>query len=88
MTQNYAITKKACYLGYIIQAVVNNLTSLLFVIFNAEPFGLNQEELGRLVFINFISQLIIDALSIYIVPKMGYRRCVVLAQALSGVGFI
>ena len=88
MTQNYGITKKACYLGYIIQAVVNNLTSLLFVIFNAEPFGLNQEELGRLVFINFISQLIIDALSIYIVPKMGYRRCVVLAQALSGVGFI
>lgn len=87
-SKKYALTKKACYLGYIIQAVVNNLTSLLFVIFNAEPFGLTQEELGRLVFINFVSQLVIDALSIYIVPKAGYRKCVVFAQASSAVGFI
>lgn len=88
MRHNYRITKNACYLGYTIQAVVNNLTSLLFVIFNSEPFGLSQEELGRLVFINFFSQLIIDTLSIYIVPKLGYRKCVVLAQACSGIGFI
>ena len=59
MRHNYRITKNACYLGYTIQAVVNNLTSLLFVIFNSEPFGLSQEELGRLVFINFFSQLLL-----------------------------
>lgn len=88
MEQNYKITKKACYLGYAIQAVVNNLTSLLFIIFSAKPFGLNEEELGRLVFINFFSQLIIDSLSIYLVPKLGYRKCVVLAQASSCIGFI
>ena len=88
MNNNYKITKGACYLGYAIQAVVNNLVSLLFVIFSAEPFGLTKEELGRLVFINFFSQLIIDVLSIYIVPKLGYRCCVVMAQACSCVGFI
>ena len=88
MQQKYSVTRSACYLGYAIQAVVNNLTSLLFVIFNAKPFDLSQEELGRLVFINFFSQLIIDALSIYIVPKFGYRKCVVLAQACSCLGFI
>ena len=88
MQKNYSLTKKACYLGYAIQAVVNNLTSLLFVIFNAEPFGLSQEELGRLVFFNFFSQLLIDAFSIYIVPKLGYRKCVVLAQACSFLGFV
>ena len=88
MTQNLKSTKKACYLGYVIQAVVNNLASLFFVIFSAEPFNLSEEELGRLIFINFISQLIIDFLSIYIVPKFGYRKCVVVAQASSALGFI
>ena len=78
MKQKYKITKNACYLGYAIQAVVNNLTSLLFIIFSAEPFGLSKEELGRLVFINFFSQLVIDIFSIYLVPKLGYRKCVVL----------
>lgn len=85
---NFKLTKSACYLGYAIQAVVNNLTSLLFIIFNSKPFCLTQEELGRLVFINFFSQLVIDLLSIYIVPKIGYRKCVVLAQACSFVGFV
>ena len=88
MNKKYKITKNACYLGYAIQAVVNNLTSLFFIIFSAKPFNLSQEELGRLVFINFFSQLVIDALSIYIVPKLGYRKCVVLAQACSCAGFI
>lgn len=87
-TKKYRRTKIACYLGYVIQAVVNNLTSLLFVIFNSEAYGITQEELGRLIFINFFAQLIIDALSIYIVPKLGYRKCVVFAQFCSGIGFI
>ena len=88
MSQGYKSTKKACYLGYTIQAVVNNLTSLFFVIFSAKPFNLSEEELGRLIFINFAAQLIIDFLSIYIVPKFGYRKCVVTAQASSALGFI
>lgn len=75
-------------MGYVIQAVVNNLTSLFFVIFSAKPFNLTEEQLGRLIFINFAVQLVIDFLSIYIVPKLGYRKCVVTAQASSAVGFI
>ncbi len=88
MNHKYSLTKSACYLGYAIQAVVNNLTSILFIIFNSKPFNLTQEELGRLVFINFFSQLIVDFLSIYIVPKIGYKKCVVLAQACSFMGFV
>lgn len=86
--KTFGRTRGACYLGYVIQAVVNNLTSLLFVIFNAEPYGISLEQLGRLVFINFMAQLIIDALSIYIVPKFGYHRCVIFAQLCSALGFI
>lgn len=83
---NYSLTRKACYLGGIIQAVVNNLTALLFVIFNAKPYGISLEKLGRLIFINFFAQLIIDLLSIYIVPKFGYKKCVICAQFCSAVG--
>lgn len=88
MKTNYKITKTACYFGYIIQALVNNLTALLFVVFNAEPYGISLEKLGRLIFINFIAQLIIDVLSVYIVPLIGYKRCVVLAQFCSGFGYV
>lgn len=86
--QKYNVTRKACFLGYVIQAVVNNLTSILFVIFAADPYNITQEELGRLIFINFFAQIIIDFLSIYIVPKMGYKKCVVSAQAFSAIGFL
>ncbi len=88
MKPNYKITKTACYFGYIIQAVVNNLTALLFVVFNAEPYGISLEKLGRLIFVNFIAQLFIDALSVYIVPRIGYKRCVLLAQFCSGFGYV
>lgn len=86
--KQYTLTRKASYLGYVIQAVVNNLLSLLFVIFNAQPYGISVERLGRLVFINFMAQLVIDALSMYIVPRFGYRKCVISAQFCSGVGFV
>lgn len=88
MKASYKITKTACYFGYIIQAVVNNLTALLFVVFNAEPYGISLEKLGRLIFVNFIAQLVIDALSVYIVPRIGYKRCVLLAQFCSGFGYV
>lgn len=84
--KNFSLTRRACYLAGIIQAVVNNLTSLLFVIFNARPYDISLEKLGRLIFINFFAQLVIDFLSIYIVPKFGYRKCVVCAQFCSAVG--
>lgn len=84
--ENFSFTRKACYLGGIIQAVVNNLTALFFVIFNAKPYDISLEKLGRLIFINFFAQLVIDLLSIYIVPKLGYRKCVVCAQFCSALG--
>ena len=32
MKENYNLTMKACYLGYITQAIVNNFIPLLFLI--------------------------------------------------------
>ena len=48
----YKHTVHACYTGYITQAIINNLTPLLFTIFQTE-FGITFEEVGRLILINF-----------------------------------
>lgn len=84
----YFNTKIACYLGYVIQAVVNNLLSLFFVVFNAKPYGISLEHLGRLVLYNFLAQLAIDLFSVYIVPKFGCKNCVIIAQIMSALGFV
>jgi fucose permease len=84
---NYKSTLHACYLGYITQALIVNLPPLLFVIFR-EKFGLSYTMLGSLVFIGFVTQLIVDALAIKFVDKIGHRTSAVLAHAFAAVGLI
>ncbi|HHW48656.1 MAG TPA: MFS transporter [Clostridiaceae bacterium] len=82
---NYKSTLHACYLGYITQALIVNLPPLLFVVFQ-EKFGLSYTMLGSLVLIIFVTQLIVDALAIKIVEKIGQRLSVVMAHAFAAVG--
>ena len=72
MTITYKQTKIACYLGYITQAIVNNLAPLLFVTFNRD-FGIGLSKLGTLVVVNFIIQISVDLLSTQIISKIGMR---------------
>lgn len=39
MKKNYSLTLVACYIGYVIQAIVNNLSPLLFARFSVQ-FGI------------------------------------------------
>ena len=52
-------TKIACYIGYIDQAIVNNLPPLLFVTFQ-QQFGVSLQLLGLTVFFNFFVQIFVD----------------------------
>ena len=54
-------TLYASYLGYITQAIINNLPPLLFLTFR-ELYGLSFAEMGLLVLINFTTQLLVDLL--------------------------
>jgi len=87
INSNYKSTLHACYLGYITQALIINLPPLLFVVF-MEKFGLSYTMLGSLVLINFVTQLIVDALSIKFVDKIGQRTSVVMAHAFAAAGMI
>lgn len=65
-------TRRACYTGYITQAIVNNLAPLLFVTFQTQ-YQLTLEQIGRLALTNFVAQLVVDILAVKLVDKTGYR---------------
>ncbi|MCL1952813.1 MAG: MFS transporter [Oscillospiraceae bacterium] len=65
--------------------MIVNLPPLLFTLL-ARDYGLNLERLGRLVLINFVTQLIVDALAARLADRAGYRRCLVAAQLLAALG--
>ena len=61
-----------CYLGYITQAIVNNLPPLLFLTFHNQ-FGISLEKISLLITVNFCIQILIDFLAPGIIKKVGYR---------------
>ncbi len=84
---SYRPTRFACYVGYIVQAVVNNLAPLLFVIFQ-EQYGISTIMLSNLILLNFGCQLLVDALSVKLVARFGYRRVIVAAHISAAVGLV
>lgn len=87
MTPNYRKTLYACYTGYITQAIVNNLAPLLFIIFQTN-FHISFEMIGRLILINFGTQILADLLAARYVDRIGYRPAAVLAHILSVAGLV
>ncbi len=83
----YTHTRHACYMGYVTQAVINNLAPLLFVIFRKQ-FGLSLEETGRLILINFGVQLIADILAVKCMDKIGWRNAAILSHVFCIVGLV
>lgn len=83
----YKHTLRACYFGYIIQAIVNNLAPLLFVVFQ-EQFHISFEMIGRLILINFTTQIVVDILAVKFIDRIGYRVGVIGAHIFSAAGLI
>ena len=82
---NYNHTIYACYIGYIVQAIVNNFAPLLFLTFQS-TFSLSLDKVSLLVTINFGIQLCVDLLSAKFVDKIGYRPCLIAAHVLAAIG--
>lgn len=85
MLKSYKSTKIACFIGFVVQAIINNFLPLLFIIFNTQ-YNLNYEQLGRLLFINFFVQLIVDALTPALVKRIGYRGAAIACHGLAFAG--
>lgn len=87
MNKNYTYTKICCYIGYFVQAIINNFLPLIFVTFN-ENYGMSYEKIGALVLINFCTQIFTDVTSIFFIKRLGYKKCAVFAHILAALGLI
>lgn len=87
MKLTYRHTLIACYIGYITQAIVNNLAPLLFVTFQNE-FKLSLTMIGALISVNFVTQILTDLIAAKYVDRIGYRAASVLAHVMATLGLV
>lgn len=80
-------TLYASYLGYITQAIINNLPPLLFVTFQTQ-FDIPLTKISALITMNFVVQIIVDLISAKYVDKIGYRPSIVCAHVLAVAGLV
>ena len=84
---NYTRTIRACFVGYIVQAIINNFAPLLFLTFQSS-YQIPLSQITLLVTINFGLQLLVDLVSAGFVDKIGYRASIMLAHILSAAGLV
>ena len=87
MRSPYQKTMYACFIGYIVQAVVNNFVPLLFVTFQ-KTYQISLSKITFLITINFLIQLLVDMLSAGFVDKIGYRASIILAHVCAAAGLL
>ena len=87
MEKNYRPTIYACFVGYVVQAIVNNFAPLLFLTFQRR-YGIPLERITLLVSLNFGVQLLVDLLSVKWVDRLGYRASMVLAHGAAALGLV
>ena len=87
MRSPYQKTMYACFIGYIVQAVVNNFVPLLFVTFQ-KTYQISLSKITFLTTINFLIQLLVDMLSAGFVDKIGYRASIILAHVCAAAGLL
>ncbi len=83
----YRHTIFACFLGYIVQAVVNNFLPLLFLTFHT-TYQIPLSRITLLITFNFALQLTIDLLSASFIDRIGCRASAVLAHVFAAAGLI
>ncbi|MBD5498800.1 MAG: MFS transporter [Lachnospiraceae bacterium] len=85
--KNYNKTLYACFVGYIIQAIINNFAPLLFLTFQSS-YKIPLSQITLLVTANFGLQLIIDFLSAGFIDKIGYRLSMLAAHVFCAAGLL
>ena len=85
MNKGYKWTVNACFIGYIIQAIVNNFVPLLFLTFQSS-YGIPLSRITLLITVNFVVQLTVDLVSVAFVDKIGYRASMLIAHGMSALG--
>lgn len=83
----YKSTIRACFAGYVVQAVVNNFVPLLFLTFQSQ-YGIPLSQVTLLITINFALQLAMDGVSVFFIDRIGYRAAAVIAHICAALGLV
>lgn len=87
MKPNYKKTIVACFVGYVVQAIVNNFAPLLFVTFQ-KTYDIPLTKITLLITLNFLVQLLVDFSSAKFVDKIGYRASLIGAHVFAAIGLV
>ncbi len=87
MGKSYNKTLYACFIGYIVQAIVNNFVPLLFLTFHSS-YDIPMTQITLLITFNFGLQLLVDIMSVTFVDRIGYRASVIIAHMCAMTGFV
>ena len=82
---NYLSTKISGYVGFFVQAIVNNFLPILFIALQ-DVYKMSYSRLASLIAVNFGSQVIVDFLAPKVVAKLGYRITAFLSQFMAFLG--
>lgn len=85
MKLTYKHTIISCFLGYVVQAIINNFAPLLFLTFQSS-YNIPLSQITLLIGFNFIVQLTVDLASAGFAERIGYRKSMLLAHGLSVLG--
>ena len=85
--KSYNHTITACTLGYVVQAIVNNFITLLFVYF-ANNYSITLSQIATLSAFNFFIQLCMDMAAPYMTKVLGCRGMAILAHFMASIGLI
>lgn len=83
----YKHTLVACFIAYMVQAIVCNFAPLLFVSWNME-FNISLVELTSVVTVTFFTQIVVDLASARFAEQIGYKVCLVISHLCSTLGFV
>jgi len=87
MKNGYNKTIVSCFVGYIVQAIINNFIPLLFLTFQ-DSYGISLSKITLLVTFNFGAQLVVDIIAISFVDKIGYRASMIIAHVFAAAGLV
>ena len=83
----YRLTTVSCFVGIFVQAVVSNLTAILFTPM-MQLYGFSYIHRGILVGINFASQVAADILFSNVIDTKGFRFFVLPTCVIAGIGLL
>lgn len=80
-------TRRACYFGYVAQAITINFAPLLFLTFE-DQFGLDLSQISLLIGVNFSIQLLTDMLSAKFLDHIHPRAATLAAHLCVAAGLV